>query len=244
LAAPLGYIAAGSSRRAQVLESHNINYWCEGDRLLGDVLAEKGLDPEMVIRELSAAGADDGETSEENWSNTTMQALIDHLQNAHHLYLKRELPELSMIVARVSILHGDVSSELRELDDAFEWFRSDMEMLMRKEELVLFPMCLRLEGARERPDFFSETIETPIRHTAEQHKAAAYALARMCSLTHQFSPAADSCDTYMEMVSRLSQLNRDTHLHVHEENNILFPRAIAMEKELPPKASNMPVSER
>lgn len=233
LAAPLGQLVAEEPARAQVFERHGINFWCQGERSLGDALAELGIDPGLIIREMSALDDHSPAAGEEDWSHASFQALLDHIRNTHHAFLKEELPELSVIVGKVSILHGDANSDLHELDDAFEWFRSEMEMLMRKEEVVLFPMCLRLEKARVRPHFFSGTIQGPIRETAEQHKAAAYALERMYALTNQFSPPPDACDTYMDMVARLSRLNLDTHQHVHEENNILFPRALDLEQSLP-----------
>lgn len=232
LATPLGQLVAGEPARAQVFERHGINFWCQGARPLGDALAEMGIDPALIVREMSTLDNHSPAGGEKAWSHASFYALLDHLRTTHHAFLKEELPELSVIVGKVTILHGDANSDLHELDDAFEWFRSEMEMLMRKEEVVLFPMCLRLEQARVRPHFFSGTIQGPIREIAEQHKAAAYALERMYALTNQFSPPPDACDTYMDMVARLFRLNLDTHQHVHEENNILFPRALDLEQSL------------
>jgi regulator of cell morphogenesis and NO signaling len=229
----LGRLVAEAPVRAGVFERHGINYWCEGEKFLGQALAEKGLEPTLIVRELARADSQGPARGEEDWTRTDVGALLEHIRAVHHRFLKEELPELSVIVGKVSILHGSDNPELRELHNAFEWFRSDMDMLIRKEELVLFPMCLRLEQSRVRPRFFCASIRIPIQEAAEEHKAASYALERMHALSNRFSPPPDACNTYREMLDRLSRLNLDTHLHVHEESNILFPRVIALEESLP-----------
>ena len=232
-AMPLGLLVAEAPARARVFERHGMNYWCEGERPLGELLVEKGLDPELIVRELATADAERPARGEEDWTHAGAGALLEHIQAVHHQFLKEELPELSVIVGKVSILHGTIDSELRELHNVFEWFRADMEMLMRKEELVLFPMCIRVEQSAVRPRFFCDSIRIPIQEIADEHRAAAYALDRIFALSNRFSPPPDACNTYQEMLGRLSRLNLDTHLHVHEESNILFPRVIALEESLP-----------
>jgi regulator of cell morphogenesis and NO signaling len=228
---PVGQLVAERLSRARVFERFGIDYCCGGKAPLGQICRSKGLDPDAILRELAihdaAAAAD-----ETDWAHTSLTALADHIETTHHGYLQEELPRLAHLVKKVASVHGEQHPELQELHGLFDSFRSDLEAHMLKEERVLFPLCRALEGAAVRPVSHCGSINNPIRVMTLDHEDAGEALARMRQLTDDFTPPEDACMSYRTMLDGLAELERDMHLHVHKENNILFPRASAIEASL------------
>jgi regulator of cell morphogenesis and NO signaling len=227
----VGHLVAERLSRARVFERFGIDYCCGGKVPLGLICAKKGLDPYAVLRELALSDAATAE-DETDWSKASLTALADHIEAAHHGYLKEELPRLAYLVKKVAGVHGEAHPELKELHQVFASFRSDLEAHMQKEERVLFPLCRALETADSRPPSHCGSINNPILVMVMDHEDAGEALARMRELTDDFTPPEDACISYRTMLDGLAELERDMHLHVHKENNILFPRASAAEAAL------------
>ena len=63
-------------------------------------------------------------------------------------------------------------------------------------------------------------------------------MAEMRELSENFAPPEGACPTFHAFYNGLHEFELDLHQHIHLENNILFPRAIAMEasgrEEIPP----------
>ncbi|MDQ3301773.1 MAG: iron-sulfur cluster repair di-iron protein [Actinomycetota bacterium] len=230
----VGQLVTERPSRAKVFEVLGIDYCCSGNRPLGEVCVEKGLDATTVLRMLDAhesgAGAEDDRT---DWSEATITGLTDHIVEVHHGYLNEALPRLEALVNKVAVVHGGNHPELRELRRVYGLLKPDLEAHLQKEEEVLFPMCRELEGAEVRPDFHCSTVDNPIGVMVQEHEEAGKALATMRELTSGFEPPEGACNTYRTMLDGLAELERDVHLHVHKENNILFPKASAAEAALP-----------
>lgn len=210
--------------RARVFEALGIDYCCGGNRPLGEVCAEKGLDAHTVLRMLEAFDLGAGTEERTDWSKATMTDLVDHIIEVHHGYLKEALPRLEFLVNKVASAHGDRHPELLRLQEVFVSLTPDLETHLREEEEVLFPMCRQLEGADGRPDFWDRT-EDPTGSMLREHEDVGKVLATMRELTAGFEPPTDACNTYRAMLDGLAELEADLHLHIHEENNILFPKA-------------------
>jgi regulator of cell morphogenesis and NO signaling len=194
---------------------------------------EKGLDVAAVLGQL-AAGEDEAEPRYDEHgpiggATATMGELIDHLVTIHHAYLHRELPRLADLAGRVVDAHGNRHPELRELRDVFESLRDELRFHLLKEEKILFPSIARLEVAREVPELYCGSVENPILVMEHEHDDAGAALARLRALTDGYTPPPDACPTYRALLEGLAGLEADLHVHIHEENNILFPRARAAE---------------
>jgi regulator of cell morphogenesis and NO signaling len=227
----VGQLVAERLSRARVFERLGIDYCCGGKVPLGLICTKKGLDPYAVLRELALS---DAATTEEeaDWSRASLTALADHIETVHHGYLKEELPRLAFLVKKVAGVHGQEHPELQELHQVFDSFRSDLEAHMQKEERVLFPLCRALETANSVPTTHCGSVNNPILVMVLDHEDAGGALARMRELTDDFTPPDGACISYRTMLDGLAELERDMHLHVHKENNILFPRASAAEAAL------------
>ncbi|HLV82123.1 MAG TPA: hemerythrin domain-containing protein, partial [Chthonomonadaceae bacterium] len=144
-------------------------------------------------------------------------------------YLREALPRLSVLTEKVAGAHGASDPRLKELAGVFAALRAELEMHTLKEEKVLFPLCRQLDTAGERPAFHCGTVQNPIRVMIAEHEDAGEALAEIRRLTGDFTAPATACNTYRAMLQALEALESDLHLHIHKENNILFPRAVAAE---------------
>lgn len=212
--------------RARVFEQFGIDYCCGGRTPLEEACADKGIDLAAVITALEEPLL--AEAEDVDWTAVSVSDLVDHIIGHHHAYLRAELPTLRMLVDKVATVHGERHPELGEVQRAFHLTANELEEHMVKEEQILFPACVALEqGVGGRFPFGS--VASPIAMMVHEHDEVAAGLAGMRTATGGFAPPPDACNSYRAMLERLAVLERDTHRHVHEENNVLSPRAIALE---------------
>lgn len=210
------------------LERRGLDYCCGGRRTLGEACAVAGLDPLTTIAELSAANV--APVSAE-WTTMTADALVDHLEAVHHRYLWDELPRLTTLMDKIVSVHERRHPELREIASCFEQVRADLEPHMMKEERVLFPMIRQLATSTEAVSFHCGSLQNPISVMLREHEAVGELLARLRELTGGYEPPADGCASYAACFAALAELESDTHLHIHKENNVLFPLVVRLETE-------------
>ena len=215
--------------RARVFERLGIDYCCGGKRPLREACEQKKLDFDAVMDALAEEEAVP-EEAVRNWSSASLTDLCDHIEQTHHAYLKPELPRLQFLTAKVAARHGDTRPALREVHTVFVGLKTEMESHMMKEERVLFPLCRQLDVAEKLPAMHCGTVGNPIEVMMREHEDAGDALARIRALTDDFTCPPDACNTFRAMYDSLRQLEQDMHQHVHKENNILFPKAIRLEK--------------
>ena len=226
-------IAAASVAAASVLEKHGIDYCCAGKSLFDDVCREKGLSPAAVKREIANAAAALPKEAKD-WSAAPLRELIRHIVNTHHEYLKLELPRVGQRLRKVVEVHGENDpAALHELETVYEALWQEMDLHMHKEEMMLFPAIERYEaamqsGSRLPPAPFG-SIANPIAVMEGEHDSAGRALLRIRQLTIDFQAPPYACFTYHALLDGLRALETDLHTHIHLENNILFPRVIALE---------------
>ena len=214
---------------ARVFEGRKIDYCCGGGTSLTDACRKNSLDAKKVMAELTRVVADPQQEPEEDWSESSLTELCDHIQQTHHAYLRSELPRLETIIDKVAVGHGEAHPETNDLKNVFAELRAELEPHMFKEEQILFPAIRAMETAASRPRFPFGTVANPIRMMEHEHDAAGSALARIRELTVDFRIPDDACNTYRVMLDGLKQLEADMHQHIHKENNILFPRAQTLE---------------
>ena len=219
--------------RARVFERLGVDYCCGGKRSLAVACAEKGLDAATVAAMLDATEEGGGDSDEADWGKASLEALCDHIVGTHHAYLRQELPRVTALVDKVVRAHGDHHSELAETQDLVTAVAAELDAHMLVEEQVIFPACRKLEA--EGSSGFPSLGE-PIEALEQDHLVTGVALERIRELTRGYAAPADACNTYRAMLEGLESLERDLHRHIHEENNVLFPRAIALE-ERPPAAA-------
>ena len=209
-------------------ERRGLDYCCGGQRTLSEACALIGLDPAATVAELSQVRA----TSESaEWTTMTADALVDHIEATHHRFLWDELPRVTALVDKIFSVHGARHSELVEIASCFTDLRADLEPHMIKEERVLFPMIRELATSMGVPAFHCGSLRNPISVMLTEHDAVGDLLAQLRRLTEGYTPPADGCATYVACFAAMAELEADTHLHIHKENNVLFPLVLRLEVE-------------
>ena len=214
---------------AAQLERLDLDYCCGGAAALADACLANGLDPEAVVIELGAHVSADAAPAP--WSSMGGVELVDHLVDIHHQYLWDELPRLQALVDKVLGVHGDRHPELADIAACFGTIRADIEPHLTKEEQILFPAIGDLFTAAETPTFGFDSMGDPISMMLREHDDLGELLRRLRALTTDYTPPADGCASYSALFSGLEQLEADTHLHVHKENNLLFPKVLERERQ-------------
>lgn len=226
----VGQLVAERPSRSRVFERWGIDYCCAGKRRLEESCAALSIDPAAVVDELEAESA---ALTEEpvDWNTAPLSALIAHIVGTHHAYLHEALPRLSFLTTKVRDAHGRHHPELAEVAEVFAAFRGEMEEHAQKEEIILFPYIERMERAELHPAPGSGFLRAATGCMEREHEEAGSALESLRRLTVGYAVPAGACATYRAMLDALADLESDTHRHVHKENSILFPRALALEME-------------
>ncbi len=209
------------------LDRLGLDYCCGGQRRLVDAVEDAGLEMNEVLDSLASVEAEAGD---EDWSAMGPAELVDHIETTHHVYLRDALPRLSALVAKVTAVHGDRHPELAEVEVLFATLRADLEPHLMREEQVLFPMVRELAAATARPSFHCGSLANPISVMLSEHDIAGELLARVRVATNDYAVPDDGCASYQALYAGLAELEADTHLHVHKENNLLFPMVLDIER--------------
>lgn len=229
----LAELAATSNNAVRILERHGLDYCCGGKKPFDEACVARGISPESVMREMEEASA--AAPADRDWQNAPLEELARHILATHHEYLKLNLPALSNRLAKVLSVHGVRDPQvLPRMAEVFEGLRAELEMHLHKEEVILFPFIMEYGRAAARnlrtPSVPFGTIANPIAMMEHEHDDAGDALGELRSLTNNFELPAYACSTVRALYEGLEALEKDLHIHIHLENNILFPRAIALEK--------------
>jgi regulator of cell morphogenesis and NO signaling len=224
----LSDLVADNPLRASVFERFQLDYCCHGGTRLADACAERDLDPDAVVAELVSLQPAPSVT----WSSLPPAELADHIESTHHAYLHDEMPRLSALAAKVAATHSKRHPELEAIQSAYEELRADFEPHLMKEERVLFPMIRELAEATEAPEFHCGSVRNPIGVMLAEHDRAGELIATLRALTDDYRPPSDACASYRVFFGALARLEADTHLHIHKENNVLFPAVVRLEQQL------------
>jgi regulator of cell morphogenesis and NO signaling len=225
-------IALRNPQSIRVFERFGIDYCCGGRKPLAEACSVGNLNFEEVQAALNAA-AENTETTSVDWKQASLRALIEHVVATHHVYVKQELPRLAMLAQKVVNRHGDTQAHLPALQIAVGKLDAELTPHLQKEELILFPYIAKTEAAIDSgsafPDACFGTVANPIAMMTSEHEAAGAVLAEIQELSSNFTPPVGACPTYLAYYQGLKEFQTDLHQHIHLENNILFPRAVAME---------------
>jgi regulator of cell morphogenesis and NO signaling len=220
----VGDLVAERPGRARLFERLGIDYCCGGRRTLADACYERGLDSETVAVLLDASNSDSGCLIGSDWGSVSTAELCHHILDVHHDYLRRELPRLSELLEKCERAHALERPELYETRATFERLRVELEQHLDEEERTLFPACRRIAAGKSLEPGLLESMEG----FAAEHSGTGAALRRLSALTAGYDTDTALCNTHRAAIDALAELERDLHEHIHEENNILFPRVLAL----------------
>ncbi len=216
---PLGTLATEHPGATRVLLRHGLDFCCGGGQSLAQACARAGLDPAAVLAEIEAGEV---QTPQVPWRERPLHELVEHILARYHEPLRRDLPALLAAARKVERVHADKSACPRGLADHIEHMAHDLEAHMLKEERVLFPAIL---GGHRGPG-----LAPPVQVMRAEHDTHGANLRRLRELAHGFEAPPEACRTWRALYDGLARLEAELMEHVHLENNVLFPRALAGER--------------
>ena len=225
-------LALENPEATRVFEKLGIDYCCGGNKSLEEACRTANLNVDEVLASLEEA-CEAGPAVQKDWQVEPISALIDHIKNTHHQYTREEIGRLRPLFAKVCGVHGRNHPELLEISAIFEGLAAELSTHLMKEEMILFPYLAAMERAvagnagLARAPFGS--VQNPISMMEHEHDSAGNALRAMREASNGYSAPVDACLSYQTLYQALAALEADLHQHIHLENNVLFPRAVAME---------------
>lgn len=230
--ATLKEIVTRDFRAAAVFERFSLDFCCTGGMTIDEACEAKGVKKELVIAEVHALSPHQG-AGEQAVQTMTLNALINHIVSTHHAYVRTMIPVLATHTQKIATVHGGNHPEVIDIAAGFARVAEELQHHMMKEERMLFPYLVALAEAAQsnspihRPPFGS--ARNPIRMMEAEHQAAGDELYEIRRLSSEYAHPPDACTTFKVTYRELQEFERDLHRHVHLENNILFPKAIALE---------------
>lgn len=226
----VGEFVARAPGLSRLFEQQGIDFCCGGKRPLADVCREKGLDATALLQILTAYMP--ATTDNASLVSASLTEICNHIEATHHAYVQREISRLTLMAAKVVNAHGQNHPEVLQVSQVFATLAAELQDHMAKEERILFPAIRAMEAGDAQAAAHCGTVANPIRVMESEHQNAGDALEKLRQLTHDYTPPADACNTFRAFLDGLREFEQDLHQHVHKENNMLFPRAIALETSL------------
>ena len=219
----------------RVLEKLGIDYCCGGNQSLEQACRAANLPIGKVLDSLEAAElATKPEGKDRDWQQEALADLVAHITSTHHKYTRSEIARLAPLLEKVRSVHGQNHPELQSIQTSFLGLADELTMHMMKEEMMLFPYIVRMEeSVIERQPILPPpfgTVQNPVSMMMHEHDSAGDALRAMRQASGGYAAPADACVSYQTLYRTLAEFEADLHQHIHLENNVLFPRAIAMEQ--------------
>jgi len=212
----LGHLAARHPAAAKVFYRYGLDYCCGGAESLESACSRLGLNPEAVLAEIDESRPLSADTAD--WNERPLGELIEHILSRYHVPLRAELPRLIGLADAVERVHAENASCPRGLAAHLRRMRDAVEGHLEKEEQILFPLLLAGRGAM---------AHMPIRVMSEEHEDHGQNLRRLHQLTAEFTLPEEACASWRELYRSLAVLEEELMNHIHLENNVLFPRALA-----------------
>ena len=231
----VGQFVAEDFRTAAVFSSYGIDFCCKGEISVQEACKNKTIDLNDLLEKLQHVQSSNNLPSID-YKSWPLDLLADYIEKKHHRYVEEKTPVLRQFLDKLCKVHGQRHPELLEITTLFIGCAKDMASHMKKEELILFPFIKRMVRAKaegikiESPQF--ATVENPIALMKHDHEAEGDRFRNIAELTNSYTPPADACNTYKVTFAMLDEFEKDLHLHIHLENNILFPEAIKLEETL------------
>jgi regulator of cell morphogenesis and NO signaling len=213
---PLGELVTLNPAAAKIFHRYRLDFCCGGHQSLDEACAASGLDPEVVLREAEQAAPD--ERDEIRWDERSIDDLVQHILDRYHAPLKRELPRLIDLARLVERVHAQRPDCPAGLADLLTDVREAVDSHLTKEEQILFPLILSGRGRMAR---------MPVQVMVQEHEDHGQNLARIRELTRDFRLPEEACASWRELYRSLGELEVELMDHIHLENNVLFPRALA-----------------
>lgn len=228
----IGQLVATNYRTAAVFKKYNIDFCCNGNRTIVDAAKQGSIDLVHLKSEINQAMLNP--TNEViDYQSWPLDLLADYIEKKHHRYVKAQIPILGDYLIKLCKVHGQKHPELFEINELFDNSATEFKNHMQKEELILFPFIRKMvlskqENKPAQPAPFG-TIQNPINMMMHEHDKEGERFRKINALSNHYIPPSDACNTYKVAFELLKEFEEDLHLHIHLENNILFPKSVKLD---------------
>jgi regulator of cell morphogenesis and NO signaling len=214
--ATIGEVVVLVPEATEIFSEFGIDFCCGGHRLLSQVMKDQGINPEVVYERLQdAIEKRKSSYDDKNYSKMSPAVLSAYIEDTHHGYLRKVLPETVELLNTVLRVHGKNHRELFEIYRLFGQLKTDLEQHLLKEETILFPILDKVDDNRS--EVISVTDEI-----INEHEAAGEILRELREISNNYTLPEGACKTYEKTYSLLEDIEKDLHQHIHLENNILL----------------------
>ena len=229
----IGQFVAEDFRTAAVFSKYGIDFCCKGDRTVEEVCTKNNIDSDELLGKLMEVQISSHEQNID-YKSWPLDLLAEYIEKKHHRYVEEKIPVLQQFLDKLCKVHGGRHPELLEITALFIGCSKELASHMKKEELILFPFIKRMVKAKmESLPVQSHqfgTVKNPIAMMKHEHDQEGERFRQIAKLSNSYTPPADACNTYKVTFAMLEEFEKDLHLHIHLENNILFPKAIELEQ--------------
>jgi regulator of cell morphogenesis and NO signaling len=229
----IGEYVAQDFRTAAVFAKYGIDFCCKGNRSIEDVCAKNGVNENQLLDELHAVLESKNDVGID-FNSWPLDLLIDYIEKTHHRYVEEKSPVIIQLLDKLCNAHGNNYPELFEVNKLFKASVEELSVHMKKEEQLLFPFIRKMMDATKSHDTIYKpifgTVKNPIASMMDEHENEGVRFRKIAQLTNKFSLPEDACNTFRVAFSMLKEFEQDLHKHIHLENNIVFPKAKALEK--------------
>lgn len=221
-------------KTAHIFKKYGIDFCCGGGITIEKACLKNGVNYNDLQIDLQNVIASPNNSY--NYDSWDLSFLVKHIENIHHTYVEQSIPLIIQYAEKVAKVHGHHYTEVVEVLQLFYEVANELMEHMKKEEVILFPyihQLLSIKNGNEEmgiPHF--KTVNNPIEVMQNEHENAGEIFKIIANLTNNYNPPKEACNTFRALYAKLEEFEQDLHLHIHLENNILFPKAIELEKSI------------
>lgn len=234
----IGEMVAEDYRTAAVFKKYEIDFCCNGNRSLEQACNNNIVSINAVKNDLRLVMESSGnkENVVNDFASWPLDLLVSYIEKKHHRYVTKQIPVLKAYLDKLCKVHGEKHPEVLEINSLFSSCAAELSSHMKKEEQVLFPYIMSMVAVKEEiaPSFSASfgSVQNPISMMMQEHETEGQRFRKIKELSGNYMPPPDACNTYRVTYALLQEFEDDLHLHIHLENNILFPRSVEMEATL------------
>jgi len=231
----IGELVAKDYRTASVFKKYSIDFCCQGNRTIQEACDKKNIDSKKVLEDLDTLVQTKSEATTD-YQSWPLDLLADYIEKKHHRYVQDKTLEIQPYLDKICRVHGEHHPELFEIKNEFNASAGELAAHMKKEELILFPFIRKMVKVKQENSNVEAanfgTVKNPIQMMMDEHTVEGNRFRRIEELSNNYTPPQDACNTYRVSFALLKEFEQDLHLHIHLENNILFPKAVEIENDL------------
>ena len=228
----IGQIAAKDLRKAEVFKKYGLDFCCGGKKTIREACEEKGIDATLVEQELQQPEKN-LTAAYTNYNEWNIDFLADYITNTHHQYVRKYLPEIVQYAAKVAQVHGTQHPELANINKLVAKINSELTTHLEQEETILFPLIKSIYNKKKNTQQLDtneiKSLTATLNELEHEHETVGNDLEEIRILSNNFNIPQDACSSYKLLYKMLIDFESDLHIHIHLENNILFPKALALE---------------